>query len=293
VLVRPIMEYGAELWGEKKWKEGEDLQMEMGRRVLGVSRMTTREVIQGELGLSKARSRRILLRLKFWYKIISMKKNRLIYQVYRQRRAEFVRGEKKDKKNWCYWTWKCLKDLHLEHIWESEKTELGSDFSNLVRKGLKQKEESEWREQVERKSKLRLYKTLKTRLVLEDYVVELEREKRRQLTMLRGGTNKLRIETGRWRNEVEQDRVCRVCLCQEVENEKHFLLACPMYVRERANMFRRMSEEVGLEYAECMDQEWQLNVMIGVGWRKQGREIREIVLDYIRKAYDIRKRYVP
>ena len=28
VLVRPIIEYGAEIWGEKKWKEGEDLQGE-------------------------------------------------------------------------------------------------------------------------------------------------------------------------------------------------------------------------------------------------------------------------
>jgi len=53
VLVRPLLEYGAEIWGEKKWKEGEDLQMEMGRMVLGVSKMTTREVIQGELGLGK------------------------------------------------------------------------------------------------------------------------------------------------------------------------------------------------------------------------------------------------
>ena len=66
VLVRPLLEYGAEIWGEKKWKEGELLQLEMGRRVLGVSKLTTREVIQGELGLHSVRSRRILLRLKFW-----------------------------------------------------------------------------------------------------------------------------------------------------------------------------------------------------------------------------------
>ena len=58
VLVRPVLEYGCEIWGEKIWKEGEDLQMEMGRRALGVYRTTTREVIQGELGLMRIRSRR-------------------------------------------------------------------------------------------------------------------------------------------------------------------------------------------------------------------------------------------
>ena len=65
VLVKPIVEYGGEIWGEKKWEKGERLQMEMGRRVLGVSRMTTKEVIQGELGLIKLSSRRILLRIRF------------------------------------------------------------------------------------------------------------------------------------------------------------------------------------------------------------------------------------
>ena len=29
VLVRPVIEYGAEIWGEKKWAEGEQLQFEM------------------------------------------------------------------------------------------------------------------------------------------------------------------------------------------------------------------------------------------------------------------------
>ena len=100
VLVRPVLEYGAEMWGEKKWKQGEDLQIEMGRRVLGVSKMTTREVIQGELGLEKVSSRRSLLRIRFWSKIIKMKKNRLVYKVYKKRREEFIKGEKKDKKNW-------------------------------------------------------------------------------------------------------------------------------------------------------------------------------------------------
>ena len=109
--------------------------------------------------------------------------------------------------------------------------------------------------------------------------------------MLRGGTNKLRIETGRWVGEREKERVCNVCLCEDVEDEKHFLLACPMYVRERAQMFARIREECELEYVESMDEEWQIELLIGIGWRKKGKEIREIVVDYIRKANEIRKKY--
>ena len=61
-----------------------------------------------------------------------------------------------------------------------------------------------------------------------------------------------------------------------------------MYVRERAEMFARIREECELEYVEEQEEEWQLNVLIGLGWRKKGKEIREIVLEYIRKANEIR-----
>ena len=109
-----------------------------------------------------------------------------------------------------------------------------NNFGGLVKKLLKKKEE-EWRERMEKKSKLRLYIQLKSKLVMEEYVSELDRSKRKQLAMLRGGTNYLRIERGRWVGEEVEERVCRVCLCDDVEDEKHFLLACPM------QMFRRIS----------------------------------------------------
>jgi len=83
-----------------------------------------------------------------------------------------------------------------------------------------------------------------------------------------------------------------VCLCEEVEDEKHFLLACPMYVRERVQMFAKIREECKLEYIENMDDEWQLNILIGVGWKEKGKQVREIVVDYLRKANEIRKKYI-
>ena len=116
---------------------------------------------------------------------------------------------------------------------KSQKFVVGKNFDNLIRKILRGKEEEDWTDRMKEKSKLRLYRKIKTRLVLEDYLTEFDREKRRQLTMIRGGTNNLRIERGRWVGEREEERVCNVCLGEVVEDEKHFLLGCPMYVRER------------------------------------------------------------
>ena len=108
--------------------------------------------------------------------------------------------------------------------------------------------------------------------------------------MIRGGTNKLRIETGRWARESENERVCNVCLQEQVEDEKHFLLACPSYVKERVEMFERIREECKIVAIDEMSEEDQLQILIGVGTKEE--EIRDIVLDYLKKAYEIRKKYI-
>ena len=67
-----------------------------------------------------------------------------------------------------------LKDLQLEHVWESEKIGREKDFYKLVRDLIAEKEK--WSEKASKKEKLRNYIKIKNSLGLEDYVVELDRE---------------------------------------------------------------------------------------------------------------------
>lgn len=48
-LVRPHLEYAAEIWGDCEFREAESVQLEMGRRILRCPPSVTREVT-GELG---------------------------------------------------------------------------------------------------------------------------------------------------------------------------------------------------------------------------------------------------
>jgi len=241
--------------GREEWKQGEDVQLEIGRRILGVSKMTTKEVIQGELGFQKLSSRRRILRLRYWAKIVKLggenKNNkRLLYRMYKERRDEFMKKRGQNKKNWCYGIWKSLKELGLEEIWETERIE--HNFPKIISEANKKREEEEWKEQIMKKPKLRQYKRLKNKLELEDYVIRFERRTRRQLTMMRGGTNYLRIEKGRWEKERKEERVCNVCISQEVEDEKHFLLNCQSYKQERDDMFSKIRQEFpNLEMTEA------------------------------------------
>src|SRR4051812_3107912 len=68
-LVRSIIEYGCEIWGEKEYIEFEKLQLEMGKRILRCGSRTTDEVVRGELGWERQKARRDEMRLRYWAKI--------------------------------------------------------------------------------------------------------------------------------------------------------------------------------------------------------------------------------
>jgi hypothetical protein len=92
-LVRSILEFGAEIWGEGNWEEGEKIQREMGKRILGVSDRTPNEVVQGELGWWSLKGRRDYLRINFWGKLVSMHEGRLARQVYQSSRTQMEQGD--------------------------------------------------------------------------------------------------------------------------------------------------------------------------------------------------------
>ena len=142
-----------------------------------MSKSTTHEVIQGELGLQRLITRRTLFRLRYWSKLVEIDDNRLVKKIYRARREEFIEGGKTDRHNWCYPTWKFLKDLGLEHVWESETFGSRKDWDVVL--SYKDKEEKFWQARVQTKPKLRLKKLLKTKLCLESYLNNLSRDEYR------------------------------------------------------------------------------------------------------------------
>ena len=60
------------------------------------------------------------------------------------------------------------------------------------------------------------------------------------VTKLRGGTAHLRIETGRWKGEGREERKCKECSGQEVEDAKHFLLKRARWQDEREELIGRV-----------------------------------------------------
>ena len=65
-LIRPYLEYGAEVWCSEDdfvWEEAEKIQRKMARRILHCRKSTTNEAVLGELGWTSLKARRMMLRL--------------------------------------------------------------------------------------------------------------------------------------------------------------------------------------------------------------------------------------
>ena len=120
------------------------------------------------------------------------------------------------------------------------------DHKNFLRNYFNKKilmyEEKNWKLAMNKKSKLRTYRTLKNNLKLEKYLLATNYYRgRAHMTDLRTGTNRLAIETGRWERKSEDLRICTHCSLNQVENEEHFVITCPKYSSLRSNLFSQIN----------------------------------------------------
>jgi len=104
----------------------------------------------------------------------------------------------------------------------------------------------------------------------------------------------LRVELGRWEKLDREDRKCLVCVTGQVEDEKHYLLECYVYEREREKLFRNIKERTSGKYDFVVmrdDPDWMMDALIGhnVGNENDRRIIRYEVGMFAMKAYNHRK----
>ena len=82
-------------------------------------------------------------------------------------------------------------------------------------------------------NKLRTYRLYKTSVQTEHYVsCQLPRTTRRTMALFRSGALPLPVETGRYsRPQIPlNERLCKFCNTNSVENEIHCLMLCPLYL---------------------------------------------------------------
>jgi len=225
VLVRPSLEYSAEVWAMGQWPEAECLQREMGKRILNVSSRMANEVVNGELGWWDLSSRRAKARLKMLKRFHDMDGEEWCRTLAMHPGSQWRRITRMD-----------MKLLKLED-WMM-KSSSSYEWRNALTRRMQALEEHRWKERMETKSKLRLYRSMKQELRMEPYLQISDGQIRSLIAKLRGGTSFLQVERGRWSGSQVEDRKCKWCAV--LEDESHFLLDCRMFEWPREDLMRRL-----------------------------------------------------
>jgi hypothetical protein len=200
----------------------------MARRILRCSGQVSVAAMRGDLGWWRLQSRRDQRRLLYWGNLVRMENDRLTKIVYLQRKKEYV--DDPDTDNWCHITMQLLKNLGLINYWKVVSHFPSKKFwKKLVIAKIMENEQKIWSKEVDSKRKLRTYRKIKNLLLFEPYLLHGSSKARSVIFSLRCGTNRLRIETGRWKSEKEEDRICKFCKNGDIENEIHFVATCENY----------------------------------------------------------------
>ena len=158
------------------------------------------------------------------------------------------------KESFCGAVKNILLKLKLDHLWVSEAIGDLKTWTSRVIAAVPMKDTKLWLKALEEKPKLRLYKCLKSDLIREEFLDwQIPKVHLSLYARLRSGTHQLRIETGRWVDEKEEERLCGVCITGKVESEAHFLTECYVYKNLREGMFRNIKQQTGYDLAVMRD----------------------------------------
>ena len=100
-----------------------------------------------------------------------------------------------------------------------------------------------WINELPLKSKLDMYRIVKSNYKTENYVTDnIDSHLRSFIAQIRCGILPLHIETGRYIGTDRNKRVCKICNCNIVEDEIHFIFVCPKYATSRKLFFDKITK---------------------------------------------------
>mgnify|MGYP001615337500 FL=1 len=288
LVLKPMLEYGSEMWGNTRWMDAERMQYKMARMILGAKLRTNVEVLLGELGWRSMRAYRDVKRLTWWHKLLCMHERRLPRVIYELEKRAFEKSKAmipvpKVRNSWCEGTFEVLKKYGLEKYWNHEmkvKLMAPGEWKKEVKKKVADAEERIWRLRLSGHSKLKkYYETFKGVAGLESYLSSSDIDGRRMLFFIRSGSNDLGVDAERGKCE-RNERICKLCLTA-VEDEEHFVLQCSLYQVERSIMLACVKKRLNMQSWRVFENEKLMEMLCS----SDDVEIQVAVMKYLKQAF--------
>ncbi len=115
----------------------------------------------------------------------------------------------------------------------------------MYQKFLERQYQNLWIGNVSQEPKMRSYILFKNTFILEDYLAIAKEKHRIEMSKLRVSAHTLAIERGRYTRPVTpiNERVCKTCTGNVIEDELHFLIDCERHATQRSKLFTKISNK--------------------------------------------------
>ena len=235
-MVSPILNYGSEVWGLRKADLIETFHLSFLKSILGVKTSTPNCFIYGELGVYPLIIERKTRVIKYWLKIIRTinDNENYVHKIYKELLT--INELHPTRVTWVSQTKLLLQQCGFGYIWENQAVDNENYFLSQFKRRLTDMYLQEWHTQVEITSDNRLYKHIKSKFKIENYLKINNKSLRTSISKIRLSSHSFNIERGRWgpNKLLVDDRRCEVC--NIIESEYHTLIKCPRFNNDRQGL---------------------------------------------------------
>ena len=215
----------------QKLKKIETVHLKFLKMILKVRKTTPNCIIYKECNVYPLHLTRLFRLINFWLKIIRLNDDNALKMLYHN--SLIINADTPFMDTPLCWAHQVRNTLYSNgfgYIWENQYLGVDKSFSVIFKTRII---DSFWQTnngEIDKLSMNRLYRHLQTHNSL--YLSNLQNDYVRiALTKLRLGSHNLLVERGRWNKTNYLERKC--LLCNDVEDEYHFVILCPKYYELR------------------------------------------------------------
>ena len=253
--IQAIEENKTTIWDYMKKSDMSILHQKFLKYILGVKRNCSNLATLGELGEFPLQVHGYISLLTFWHRIKSMNGDTLVKKT-----LDMVEYDGSIVSEWLATVKFLLKFLDLERYFLNPGEILPSKFKSICVSKFKDSFVQHWKNTTSKEvssggksNKLKFYSNLKSLFERESYLRNVNNfYVRKNITKFRCSDHTLEIESGRHKKLRVEERICKMCNI-EVEDERHFLIVCPLYAELRSRYFNNAQENDIIDSLKCPD----------------------------------------
>ena len=239
-MIEPILLYGSDLWGVSRVCTANinKIYLWFMRIILNIKATTPNLITMGESGIIPPKTKCHINALLYFIRLNTMPAGSVVKHVFMELQRLHSIG---------YYNW-YSRILELAKYYQLELTGLqfGENTKRNIKTRVKEAFILSWKSKIldiTAHPSLRTYNLFKYDFVTEPYLSLIKKTKYViALSRFRAGSHTLEIERGRYSNPRTPLHLRLCAICQEIEDEKHFLICCKIYEGERTTLFNKIDE---------------------------------------------------